>query len=259
MPTPIPQLRDQMRAIAATDRPARRAALDKGAMDAALSGGLKLGALHEVYAANGGDAGAATGFSLGLALKAAMGKTVLWAREDMLDVEAGHVYAPGLMEFGLPPSSLVMVRARDGEDVLKAAEDAVRCGGLGAVIIQPWRSTGRLSLTVSRRLVLAATASGVTAVMLRIAAEPSPSAAETRWEVAAAPSRWLDGEAPGLPSFDVRLLRQRGGEAGQSWVVEWDRDCLSFAVAGERAAPLSRPVVPVSAGRTAGEILRRTG
>ncbi len=259
MPTPLSQLRDQMRAIATTERPARRALLDKGAMDAALSGGLKLGALHEVYAASGGDAGAATGFALGLALKAAMGKPVLWAREDMLDVETGHVYAPGLMEFGLPPSSLVMVRARDSEDVLKAAEDAVRCGGLGAVIIEPWRSPARLNLTVSRRLVLAAGTSGVTAVTLHIAEAPSPSAAETRWQVSTAPSRWLDGEAPGLPAFDVRLLRQRGGEAGQSWVVEWDRDCLSFAVVGGRAAPLSRPVVPVSAGRTAGEILRRTG
>lgn len=259
MATSLSQLRDQMRALAATGRPETRVPLDRSEMDAALCGGLKRAALHEVYAASGGDAGAATGFALGLALKAAMGKPLLWAREDMLDIETGHVYAPGLTAFGLSPASLVMVRARDSEDVLKAGEDAVRCGGLGAAIIAPWGSPAKLNLTASRRLALAAAASGVTAVMLRVAAAPSPSAAETRWRVAAAPSRPIDGEAPGRPAFHVSLLRQRGGEAGRSFVVEWDRDRLSFAVADDRTAPLSRFVVPVPAGGAAGGDLRRTG
>jgi protein ImuA len=128
------------------------------------------------------------------------------------------------------------------------------------VLIEPWGAAGPNSLTISRRLMLAADLSGVTAVMLRVAAQPAASAAETRWQVAAAPSRLLEAEAPGLPAFDVTLLRRRGGAAGQSWIVEWNRDRLVFSPRGERgAAPLSRPVVSVPAGGAAGEALRRTG
>ncbi len=258
---PAPQtLIDQMRRLTAETRPAKRVGLDDGGMDGALSGGLKLGALHEVYAASGGDAGAATGFALGLAARAAAGKPILWARQDMLDTETGHVHAPGLMELGIAPGSVVLVRGRDADDVLKAGEDAVRCAGLGAVLIEPWGAAGPNGLTISRRLMLAADLSGVTAVMLRVAAQPAASAAETRWQVAAAPSRLLEAEAPGLPAFDVTLLRRRGGAAGQSWIVEWNRDRLVFSPRGERgAAPLSRPVVSVPAGGAAGEALRRTG
>jgi len=260
MPAPVSLLLDQMRRLAATERPGKRVRLGDAAMDTALSGGLKLGALHEVYAASGGDAAAASGFALGLAMRASAGKPLLWAREDMLDVETGLVYAPGLAAFGIAPQSVVLVRARDAENVLKAGEDALRCRGLGAVMIEPWGSPARLGLTASRRLVLAAAASGVTAVMLRVAGAPSPSAAETRWRIAAAPSRRLDADTPGPPAFDVTLLRRRGGDAGQSWFVEWNRDRLSFVARGEQsAAPLSRTVVSVPAGGTAGEILRLTG
>lgn len=258
---PAPQaLLDQMRRLAPTVGPQLRVALGPENMDAALSGGLTLGALHEVFAVSAGDVGAATGFALALATKAARSKPLLWARQDMLDVETGQVYAPGLAEMGVTPGAVVLVRGRDAEDVLKAGEDAVRCAGLGAVIVQPWGDPARLNLTTSRRLVLAAAASGVTAVMLRIAAAPRPSAAETRWHVAAAPSRLLESDAPDLPAFNVTLLRQRGGNAGGTWCLEWRRDVHAFDERGDRAAAsLSRFVAPVFAGGTAEETLRRTG
>ena len=43
-------------------------------------------------------------------------------------------------------------------------------------------------LTATRRLMLSAETSGVTVLSVRIGAEPAPSAAATRWGVAAAPS-----------------------------------------------------------------------
>ena len=55
-----------------------------------------------------------------------------------------------------------------------------------------------------------------------------PSAAQTRWRIGAAPSRPLPANAPGFPSFDVSLLRHRGGIAEFDAQVEWDRDQRSF-------------------------------
>lgn len=259
MPTPT-YLRDQVNRLAATSQAAARVSLGLAEIDETLSGGLKLGALHEVYAASSGDAGAAAGFALGLVRRAARNLPILWARQDMLDAETGHIYAPGLLDLGIHPDMVVMVRGRSTEDVLKAGEDAVRCRGLGAVLIEPWGTHPAINLTTSRRLGLAAATSGVTAIMLRLAAAPAPSAAETRWRVAASPSRWLDADAPGHPSFNVTLLRHRGGAAGETWCVEWRRDGHVFGSRRVRdTAPLSRPVVSVPAGRTPDTVLRRTG
>ena len=52
-----------------------------------------------------------------------------------------------------------------------------------------WRRTQSLDLVASRRLVLAAEESGVTALLLREGADPEPSAALTRWQVGSAPHR----------------------------------------------------------------------
>src|SRR3546814_8574977 len=77
--------------------------------------------------------------------------------------------------------------------------------------------------------------------MLRIDAAPTPSAAHTRWQVAAAPSQPLEANAPGIPALDLTLLRQRGGAGGQHWCVEWDRDARGFA-----EAPLPGVMVPLA-------------
>src|SRR5690606_21924742 len=74
----------------------------------------------------------------------------------------------------------------------------------------------------------------------------SPSAAQTRWSIRAAPFVALEAEAPGRPAFIVDLLRQRGRPDGGSWHLEWDRDrgcfhgtALSGAVV---SAPHQRPM-----------------
>ena len=73
-----------------------------------------------------------------------------------------------------------------------------------------------LDLTASRRLALAAEQSGVTLFLLRLEAQPVPSAADTRWTVGAAPSRSLEADAPGPPMFEIELLRRRAGPAGHA-------------------------------------------
>ena len=87
------------------------------------------------------------------------------------------------------------------------------------------------------------------------AAEPGPSAAQTRWSIAAAASVALEADAPGLPVLDLALLRQRGRPAGDRWRLEWDRDQICF----RQPAP-SGAVVPLAPGRSlAGDARRRAG
>jgi protein ImuA len=220
-------------------------ALGAAAVDARLGGGLAYGRLHEVFAADPEDGTSAAGFAMMLALRAAEDRRpVLWLRQGNAEAREGHLHAPGLAEMGLDPARLILAVADDAAALLKAAGDSLRCASLGAVVIEPWRAARAIDLTVSRRLALAAEQSGVTALLLRTDAQPGPSAAQTRWCVAAAASLPLPANAPGMPVIDISLLRHRGGPDGLVWRVEWDRDQCSF-----REAPLSGAVFPVPAGQ----------
>jgi protein ImuA len=87
------------------------------------------------------------------------------------------------------------VRAADAVTTLRAGSDGARCAALGAVLIEPFGTPRQLDLTASRRLSLAAQASGVFTLLVR-AASATPSAAQTRWLVASRPSRALQGPFP---------------------------------------------------------------
>ncbi|WP_156500512.1 ImuA family protein [Croceicoccus bisphenolivorans] len=221
-------------------------------LNTVLGGGLAGGCVHEVYTGETGDAAAAAGFAVALtAGMASTGREVMWLRLRRLQGTAGCIQASGWAELGGMPGCGLIAVLPDAMALLHAAVDALRSPSLGAVIVESWGPMRELDLTVSRRLALAAEKSGVPLLLLRIDAAPVPSAAQTRWQVTAAPSRALPGNAPGSPCFDVTLLRQRSGPCGLSWRLEWDRDQCRF-----REAPLSGAVVPVSAGRPAAD---RTG
>lgn len=221
-----------------------RAPTSHAAIDAALGGGVALGRLHELFAAEPGDAGAATGFAAMLASLAARDGPVVWLREAEAEAR-GRLHGPGLAELGLDPARLVLGVPREPLDLLRAAADVLRCAPIGVAVIELWRQPRSLDLTASRRLAVAAESSGVTALLLRIAAQPAPSAAQTRWRVAAAPSTALEADAPGLPALDLELMRQRSGPEGLGWRVEWNRDTRSFVP----AAPLPGAVVPLAEHR----------
>ncbi len=212
--------------------------------DAWRTAGMARAQLHEVYAVTPDDAAAATGFALALALAAGALPT-LWVRIEHDERGAGRPYAAGLAELGLPPESLVLVLVPDEPALLRVAADAARCPGLGLVLVESRGRAAGLDLTATRRLMLAAEASGVTVLSVRIGAEPVPSAAATRWGVAAAASQLLTagagGDVPGLPAFDVECLRRRGGPAGTRWRVEWNRETRCFD-----------PLDPVTLGSGAG-------
>lgn len=215
-------------------------------------------AVHELHAATDADAAALTGAVLALAYLG-RGAPGLWVRHTALDHEAGSAYPPGLAAFGLDPGRLILVRAQDALSALKAGLEGARCPALGAVIIEFRGEAKAYDLTASRRLALAAKASGVRVLVTRIAAHPVPSAAETRWRIRAVTSLALPGNAPGNPAFELTLLRARNGQEGLRYHLEWNRDAGSFIAYPGKAGggttapsspagnppPLSRPVVPV--------------
>jgi protein ImuA len=225
--------------------PAPRRAFGIASLDAALGGGLARGRIHEIYAAEVEDVAAPAGFSVAVATGMAdPGRTVLWLRTPRAARLGGVMQATGWAELGGAPGHGLVGMVPDAMSLLRAAVDALRCSALGAVIMESWGAMRELDLTASRRLALAAERSGVPLLLLRMDAVPVPSAAQTRWQVAAAPSRALPCNAPGEPAFNLTLLRQRSGPCGLDWRLEWDRDRRMF-----REAPLSGAVVSVPARR----------
>src|SRR3984885_15030021 len=194
-------------------------------VDATLQGGLALGAVHEVFA-EGRQSAAATGFIAGLAGRAVARRPLVWVRQDFTEIESGALSMSGLAELGLDPRRLVTVRAADVDAALRTAADALACDAVGGVVLEVWGEARQFDLVASRKLTLAAQASGVTGLLLRVAAEPSPSTAETRWIVRAAhspPAASMPAAAWGAPVFDAQLVRNRHGPVGR-WIMEWKCD-----------------------------------
>jgi protein ImuA len=192
------------------------------ALDAALpGGGLALGALHEL-AGIGPDVehgAAAALFAAGVLAR--LSGPVLWV------LERRDLFAPALAGAGLLPARVIYVEAGRPVAVLLAMEEGLRHPGIAGVVGEV---SGRLSLTASRRLQLAAEASGALAVALRRSrrhddpALAEPSAAATRWRVGALPSAPPLPHAPDVPGLGrarwrLDLVRCRGGEPG-TWLVE---------------------------------------
>jgi protein ImuA len=219
----ITQLRGQIARIERTHAKGaaeQSVALGIEAIDVLLPiGGIRLGALHEAASA-GPDtehAAAATLFTAGILAR--LDGPVLWV------LRQADLFAPGLAGVGLDPDRVVFAEA--GKNVLPIMEEGLRHAGLAAVVAE---LTGRLSLVASRRLQLAAEQAGVLAILIRRSRafdDPvlnEPTAAITRWRIAALPSPPALPHAPETPGlgrarWQLNLTRCRGGEPG-SWIVE---------------------------------------
>lgn len=225
------------------------------AVDAALGGALPRAQLHEVFAAGAGDTASAAAFVAMLAQK--LGGNIVWLREDRSE-RPMQLSAPGLLELGLDPAALLFGVLPDADAVLRAGADVLRCPDVGVAVIELWRNPRNLGLTATRRFQLATESSGVTALLLRVDARPTPSSATTRWSVRSLPSRPLEANAPGHAALELELLRHRGGGHGR-WRLEWDRDTRRFHDIGETALPGA--VVSVPAHRPLADVLplRRAG
>jgi len=210
-------LRETLRAITG-DGLKRRPVLPFGiaAVDQRLAtNGLRLDALHEIApgSAGLGDDAAATLFTAGLAARA--WGPVLWV------VRRRDLFAPGLYQAGLAPERLLYAEANDDPELLALMEEGLRHRGLGAVIGE----VKRASMANTRRLQLAAEGGRTIALLMKRHAREGgdplavPSAAVTRWRIAAAPSTPLPVAGIGRPRWRVELARQRGGES-HHWTLE---------------------------------------
>ena len=214
-----------------------RTLLGHDEVDLCLKGGLQHGVLHEIFAVIGHEA-AATGFAAGLATRIAADKQSLWIRQDFSGHEFGELLATGLLEFGLDPARVLLLSVANASDGLRAANDALSCAALGAVVIEIPGNPKVLDLVASRRLTLAATQKSVTAFLLRFNAQPDTSTAETRWLVRAATSP-KGKEDWGYPFFEVDLVRNRHGKTGH-WFMEWNCDeCVFQNVTTDHRAMVS--------------------
>ncbi len=233
-------------------------------IDTALRGnagvaGLPRAALHELHAADKGDRTSAAALALLLAQRCRAldsdRKPILWVSESGEARRQGRLYPPGLAELGVDPSGLIHVDAPDSIAVLRAAADGVRSAAIGAVIVElSGKKPKGLDLTATRRLSLSSQKSGVLSLLLRTGSDadnPLPTAAFSRWQVAAAPSVALAGNAPGHSAFDITLLRHRSGLYGLSARLEWNSDDQVFREQqGSESTPDTGVVPALAAVRT---------
>ncbi|NYT30551.1 ImuA family protein [Rhizobium sp. WYCCWR 11128] len=173
-------------------------------------GGLAYGAIHEFA---GGGAGAVDGAAAALFVAGIAARTkgkVVWclARPDL--------FAPALAQVGLHPDRVIYVEAIREEYVLEACEEALRFGGLGAVVAE----MVRLPMVASRRLQLAAEGSGTIGLVIRRWRRPTeagdfghPTAATSRWRISVLPSEPLPVPGIGRARWLAELIRIKAGES----------------------------------------------
>lgn len=153
----------------------------------------------------------ATGFA---AVACAQGKgTLLWVREgwqgDMLD--------PVGLSAICDPARILVAQTRDQTDTLAVAEEAMKNGVVGLVVIEITRP---LDLREGRRLQLAAKAGQSTGLCLIPEGMGSP-AAETRWQCAPVFDPIIHpGTSPDSTLMRWEIIKNKSGTVG-AWHVRW--------------------------------------
>lgn len=244
------------------------------ALDPAEGKGIVINGLHEIRVACGLDAASGAGFALclGLIMTAASGGTqqnlgslsVFWICDGFTRREYGGYYGPGLRAFGLAPQDLVRICPANLEESLWAAGEVAATRGAARFCLMEIRGHPKaLDLTVTRRLMLRAEASGTPVIILRQSGEEEASSALTRWHVKPAVSQRATAAAGplmhqfiGPPAFTVSLEKCRGGNAHclNPLIMEWNRNDQCLVPAN------TRPVFQtVSAGKGAGPVFGKSG
>jgi protein ImuA len=209
-------------------------ALGHACADELLKGGLRHGALHEVYAGDASQGASATGFASGFASRLGADKKLFWITTDFAILEYGRLNAKGLIELGIDPNRVILLRLAKGEDALRAASDILSTEAVGALVMEFPRAFKALDFTASRRLSLASAKQDIPTVVLRLGIKPQSSAAETRWLVFGESSDPPDPESDwGAPHYKVQLLRNRRGDVGD-WTMGWDCNNALFGNTGTR-------------------------
>ncbi len=171
------------------------------------------GAVHEFCSGSPEDAAATGGFVSGI-LSALMSKggVCIWLSSYRT------IFPPALVSFGIAPDKVIFINLQKEKEILWAAEEALKCEGLAAVVAE----VQEVSFTTSRRMQLAVEQSGVTGFMLRHRPRSlTATACVTRWQVTTLQSVLPEGmPGIGFPRWNVALQKVRNGKPG-SWAIEF--------------------------------------
>ncbi len=169
-------------------------------------GGLPVHCIHEVKGASLAPA---------LVFAAILSTRIAGDRGNILFISPDRsLYPPGLLPYAVRPDQILHITARRPLDRIWAVMEALRCSGVSSVIA----FVDNLDLTESRRLQLAAEASGATGFLVGSAAAGCIAAPVTRWKIASV--RGEPGHRLNEPVWEVDLRYCRGGRPGK-WILEW--------------------------------------
>lgn len=217
--TANPKIADLRRRVSALESPVQgreKACVPFGlsAVDMAAGGGLALGRVHEF---TGWSAQALAIFMAGRSEGA-----ILWCARMHTDHD---LYPPGLAALGCDARRLVVAQCSSPTDALWAAEEGLRSGAAGAVVLEGERP---LDLTSARRLQLAAEEGGALGLIVSAGEDALFPAAATRWHIEPEPGG----------RFRLGLTRSRTGLTG-AWSITLGSEALS-----PRPSPPSSTVIP---------------
>ena len=218
-----------------------------------LGGGL----VQEIFADENRNGGASLGFALGLSHQL-LGPTrpvLVYLQLVSQAQEFGMPYGAGLFSSGLTPEQMVIVRPADMVELLWAAEEALGCRAVAAVVAEVGGSPKILDFTASRRLSLRAQASETSIFLLRYGRGREASAAQFRWHLHPQTSaeKPFDARAPGEARWRVVLEKGEVGSGGgpKEWLLSWQEngfDIIDSAAPREHipqgGAALSQPPSP---------------
>lgn len=211
------------------------------------------GLLQEIFTDERRNSGVALGFALAQARSLLSGKrlAVIYLQLSRESQELGLPYGPGLSSFGFEPEALVLVRPANMAELLWAAEEALACQAVAAVVADIAGQPKVLDFTASRRLSLRAAGAGSSIFLLRYGVEREASAAQLRWRIMPALSarKRFDHLAPGPLRWRARLEKGALHKPQTEWLLGWTQNGFTtLAPAGRTAnrhiagAPLSRAV-----------------
>jgi protein ImuA len=200
--------------------------LGLGSIEEAFPNGVfPVGAIHEMVCHTSEQGAASSGFIAGiLSLLMKQGAACIWISV------ARKLFPPSVMAFNTEPDRMIFIDLQKEKDVLWVTEEALKCEGLAAVVVE----LQDISFAESRRLQLAVENSKVTGFILRN--DPRKAGASTcvaRWQISPVPSETEDGlPGIGFPRWQIDLLKVRNGNPG-SWQLEWS-DGQFVAIEEER-------------------------
>lgn len=224
-----------------------------------FSGGL----VQEIFTPERRNSGASLGFALAQAQALLSDKrlAVIYLQLASQAQELGLPYGPGLTSFGFAAAALTLVRPANMVELLWAAEEAIACQAVAAVVADIADHPKILDFTASRRLSLRTAAAGTSLFVLRYGADREASAAQLRWHVSPSFSarNRLDSAAPGARRWRLQLEKGTLEHKQTEWLLGWTEDGFEIAPPRNLPRPDANPPLPRPVAAEMGYRLSQTG